>query len=249
MQTTVMTQTVTTATEQIIEKGGNSLNVISLIMLIVLLIVCAVAYLLYRKTGKRTDSGEAAAKTAQDFINVYDLGDNCLYTVDGMAFVYIKIDGMSLEMFEQDELYSLSKTFAKELVSVDFPWKFLSVSRPMDIKETLQHYTELQETSTAGHKALLQQEINELIAMTDRRETLERQHYAVLWGKDDKEHNLALRKRADKLVSIFAQNKIRCEILDKAGIKALLNVVNIPAYSSLETRYDFSDELLRAIIR
>ncbi len=249
MQTTVTTQAVTTAAEQMIEKGGNNLNVISLIMLIVLLIVCAAAFLLYRKAGKGADSGAAAAKTAQDFINVFDLGDNCLYTVDGMVFVYIKIDGMSLEMFEQNELYNLSKTFATELVSVDFPWKFLSVSRPMDIKETLQNYTELQETSTAGHKALLQQEINELISMTNRGETLERQHYAVLWGKDDKELNLPLRKRADKLVNIFAKNKIRCEILSKEGIKALLNVVNIPAYSSLETRYDFSDELLRAIIQ
>ncbi len=247
MQNTMITEAAEAA-EKVVKSG--SPNMIGLIMLIVLLAICAAAYIIYQRTLKKDDNSEAAAaKTAQDLINVFDLGEDCLYTVDGMCFVYIKIDGMSLEMFEQGELSNLSRNFAKDLVSVKFPWEYKSVSRPMDIRETLQNYTELQEISSPGHKALLQQEINELLAMTKRGETLERQHYAVLWDKDDKGLNLPLKKRAEELTKIFSENKINCEILSKEGIYALLNSINTPSYSHIETRYDFSDELLRAIIR
>ncbi len=247
MQDTLITEAAETANKVI--KSGSP-NTIGLIMLIVLLVLCAAAYIIYQHTLKKDNSSEtAAAKTAQDLINVFDLGDDCLYTVDDMCFVYIKIDGMSLEMFEQSELSNLSRKFAKDLVSAKFPWEYKSVSRPMDIRETLQIYTELQEVSSSGHKALLQQEINELLAMTKRGETLERQHYAVIWDKDDKGLNLPLKKRAEELTKIFSENKIHCEVLNKEGIYALLNSINTPSYSHIETRYDFNDELLRAIIQ
>lgn len=243
--------TITEAAEATVERIKSSSSSLSaLIVLIVLLVLCAAAYIAYRFLMKKNDNSEAAAaKTAQEFINVFDIDENCLYTIDGMCFVYLRIDGMSLEMFERGELSNISKNFARSLVSVNFPWKFISVSRPMDIRETLQSYTDLQNSSTPGHKALLQQEINELITMTNRGETLERQHYAVIWGRDDKEHNLPLKKCADELAKIFLENKIHCEVLGKENIISLLNAVNIPAYNHLETKYDFSDELIRAIIR
>lgn len=251
MQDTIITE-VTEAAEAVTGQiKSSSTNIANLVILFIILALCAVGYLWYKSSLKKggINNETAALKTAQDFINVFDLDDKCLNTVDGMCFMYIKIDGMSLELYEQDELYNMSKNLAKGLVSVDFPWKFISVSRPMDIKETLQNYTELQSTSSAGHKALLQQEINELINMTKRGETLERQHYAVIWDKDDKDQNISLKKKADKLTKVFSDNKIHCEMLNNEEIKSLLNFINIPAYSHLETRYDFGDELLRAIIR
>lgn len=240
--------TITQAAEQT-TKGG-SLNITGLIVLILMLVICGVGYYFYKRAAKKGKDGEADnEKTAQELINVFDLGEDCLYTIDGMCFMYIKIDGIPLEMFEQKKLFNSSKVFASGLVAVRFPWKFVSVSRPMDIKETLQYYTDLQETASAGHKALLQQEINELVAMTSRGETLERQHYAVLWDKDDKDGNLQLRKNAEKLVKIFTENKLHCELLRKEGIFGLLNCINNPSYSHIETSYDLSDNLLSAIIK
>lgn len=248
MQNTMITQAAETAAEELVKSKSPDLT--GLIVLIVLLVVCAAAYIIYRQMSKNNGgSKEADAKTAQDLINVFDLGDNCLYTVDGMCFMYIKIDGIPLEMFEQQKLLEQGRSSAKNMVSIKFPWKFESVSRPMDIRETLQNYTDLQEISSPGHKALLQQEINELLAMTNRGETNERQHYAVIWCRDDKEYNIELKKRAETLVKIFSENKIRCEILNKEDIYALLKSINTPSHSNIEARYDFSDDLLRAIIR
>lgn len=236
------------AAEKLAKSGRPDLT--GLIVLIVLLVICGAAYFIYRQmSNKDGGNDEAAEKTAQDFINLFDLGENCLYTVDGMCFMYIKIDGMSLEMFEQKELLAQSRSFAKSMVSVKFPWKYVSVSRPMDIRDTLQKYTDLQEISSPGHKALLQQEINELLAMTSRGETNERQHYAVIWGRDDKEYNIELTRRAETLIKVFSENKVHCEILKREEIYALLKSISTPSYSHIEARYDFSDDLLRAIIR
>lgn len=222
----------------------------SLIILCLLLAACAAGGILYYcyNTWKQDTQSDRAAKTAQDFINVRDIEENnLLYTVDNMVFAYLKIDGMSLEMFEPNELKNISSILAKNLVSVHFPWKFLSVSRPMDIKETLQIYSELQEISSPGHKALLQQEIDGLISMTKRGETIERQHYAVMWEKEGNETQLL--KNSAVLCRILSSSKISCKELDRQEITELCDLVSNPANSRFKQQYDFNDELLRAIIR
>lgn len=60
--------------------------------------------------------GEALAlKTAQEFINVKDIRDKCLYTRDGLVFLYLRIHAISIDLYSKAE-YSL-----------------ISISRPLRI--------------------------------------------------------------------------------------------------------------------
>ncbi len=246
-ETTVFTETAIAdiGGEYYMGRGGNAPNLIILIVIIILAALGGGIYFYWKKkiSGSKTSDG----KTAQNFINVRDTGDKCLYTVDEKVFVYIKIDGISLELYEAEEIQNMSKSLAAELIGLHFPKKFLTVSRPMELKATLQKYTDLKQNATVGHKALLDQEISELVAMAERGETLERQHYAIVWGEENEEE--AVKKNADDLLKALTDSGISAEILDKDGIAGLCNVVNIPAYSHMENSWDFGNELLEAIIR
>ena len=224
-----------------------------LIVLSIAIIGGLAAYIYFKQQEKKKntviDHAAISAKTAQDFINVKDLGDKCLYTIDGYTFAYIRIHGVSLELYSTNELKQTSRDIASGLSKLTEPWKYISVSRPVDVQRTLQLYNELYSQASGGKRALLKHEMLELADMVERGDTLERQHYIIIWGKGESEKNIV--KRAQEIAKIFSSAKISAEILDKSGIAELCNLVNIPAYVHLENgiEAELSDTAMAIIKR
>lgn len=223
-----------------------------IIILAVIIVICLGGYLAFRHFDKKNkpniDRSSIAEKTAQDFVNVVDLGDNCLYTVDGLICAYIKIEGVALELYNENDLKLSSNAIAHGLSKIRHPWKYISVSRPVDVQRTLQIYNDLYTHSSGGKRALLKQEMLELAEMVERGDTLERQHYMMIWGKQEHEKPNDINKRAAEIVGIFNEGGIKSQICDKSQIAELCNLVNIPAYVHLENGADFTTTTM-AIIR
>lgn len=223
----------------------------NIIILLLLLVLGGGAYFYFsiqkKKQNQQTDRAALAEKTAQDFVNVKDVGENFLYTMDGMVYCYVRIDGICPELFSDTELKNISQRLASDLSKIRQPWKFISVSRPIDLKRTLQVYSDIYATAEEGQRVLLKQEMKALAEMANRGDTLERQHYAMVYGnrKDEKQ----IEKSANELAKIFSDNRVNASLLNKKGIVELCNLVNIPAYSHIENRYDFDDAVLEAIIK
>lgn len=92
--------------------------------------------LLFLKTSKKTpqtDAGSAAMQTAQQFINVKDIRDKYLYTRGGMVFIYLRIHAISIDLYSKSEKNVLIKTLTAELSDIQYPFKFMALSRPVDI--------------------------------------------------------------------------------------------------------------------
>lgn len=223
----------------------------NIIILIILVIGSAAAYFYFKfqkkKENAQLDRSALAEKTAQDFVNVRDVGQNTLYTMDGMVYCYVLIDGICPELFSDSELKNISHKLASDLSKVRHPWKFVSVSRPIDLKKTLQVYSDTYAVAEEGRRALLKQEMKELGDMANRGDTLERKHYAIVYGKSNEESKVL--KCAENLAKIFSENRVTASLLNKKGIVELCNLVNIPAYSHIENRYDFDNTILEAMIR
>lgn len=192
-----------------------------------------------KRTRRHSEEEEerklAAQKTAQEFVNAKDLGNNCLYTLDGMIFAYIKIEGLCLELYSKAEQKQICKNLSSALSQVRRPYKYLAVSRPVDISKSLQEYEEMYSTAEGGRKKLLRNEMRELADMVMSGETLERQHYIVIWDTVNRadEHSMSI--AANDIVKKFTENGIRAELVDKKGIVKLCNLVNIPAYVHIES--------------
>lgn len=189
-----------------------------------------------RRSSEEEDARRAAAqKTAQEFVNAKDLGNNCLYTLDGMIFAYIKLEGLCLELFSRQEQKLLCKNLSSALSQIKRPYKYIAVSRPVDISKSLQEYEELYSGAEGGRKKLLKNEMRELADMVMSGETLERQHYIVIWDTVQRADEHSIVTAANDLLKKFTENGISAELVDKKGIVRLCNLVNIPAYVHIES--------------
>lgn len=212
----------------------------SLLFPIIMLAVTLVGggiLLLFLKTSKKnpqTDAGSAAMQTAQQFINVKDIRDKYLYTRGGMVFIYLRIHAISIDLYSKSEKNVLIKTLTAELSDIQYPFKFMALSRPVDISPLITEMSEMLKEAEDKRKELLRQEILQMGGFALSGEIVERQFYIALWEKQEEGIERDLLKRASLLCEKFATGGVTCDILMEKEIVRLINLVNNPSYTHLE---------------
>ena len=181
---------------------------------------------------KQKDAPAAAA--ANEFINVKDICGNFLYTRDGQLLCYLKLTPISIDLYSKTEKRNIVRTLTAEMSATQFPFKFIAVSRPIDISPLLSELHSMLMTSDSKQREILKAEMIEMSNFAMGGDIVERQFYIVLWDKalDGAERELMGRAR------LFAENfngsKISCEILNQQDIVRLCNLVNNPSYTQIE---------------
>lgn len=207
---------------------------------IIVIAICLIGggiflFMMKVSSGRREQTVSVEQQTANDFVNVKDIKDKYLYTRDGYIVMYIKIDPISIELLSEQEKKQLCKSLTAELSSEQKPFKFLAVSRPVDISPLINEYTRiLGTTSDHKQKDLLR---NEMIVMSNYAlsgEVVERQFYIMLWEQYENSVERDISKRCYEFVSKSESCNIRCEILKQNDIVKLCNLINNPAYSNIE---------------
>ena len=193
--------------------------------------------LLFLKTSKKppqTDAGSTAMQTAQQFINVKDIRDKYLYTRGGMVFIYLRIHAISIDLYSKSEKNVLIKTLTAELSDIQYQFKFMALSRPVDISPLITEMSEMLKEAEDKRKELLRQEILQMGGFALSGEIVERQFYIALWEKQEEGIERDLLKRASLLCEKFATGGVTCNILTEKEIVRLINLVNNPSYTHLE---------------
>lgn len=209
--------------------------IIPIIMLTVTLIGGGFLLLFLKADSRKKSTGnDVAVQTAQDFINVKDIKDKVLYTKDQYVFTYLRVHSISTELYSNTEKNILVRTLTAELSDIQYPFKFLAVSRPVDISPVISDMTEMLETAGDKQKELLRQEILEMSSYALSGEVVERQFYIALWDSCEEGCETDLQKRAALLCEKFSASGILCEILGEQEIVRLLNLVHNPGYVHIE---------------
>ena len=193
--------------------------------------------LVYLKQGKKrpqTQEGDGAVQTAQQFINVKDIRDKFLYTRDGWVFVYLRLHAISIDLYSKSEKNILIKTLTAELSDLQYPFKFMALSRPVDISPLIVEMSEQLKEAEGKRKEILRQEILQMGGFALSGEIVERQFYLALWEKQEEGMERDLFKRAALLSEKFAVGNVACEVLGEKEIVRLVNLVHNPAYIHLE---------------
>ena len=208
-----------------------------LIVIIAITLIGGGGFLVYMKIGKKA-SKETAGKeqqTANEFINVKDIRDKYLYTRDNKIMMYIKLSPIAIDLLSEREKKSLTKQLTAELSSEQKPFKFLAISRPVDISPLISDYSQLMtSTSNQRQKELLR---NEMFVMSNYAlsgDVVERQFYIMIWESCEECIEREIAKRCYELSSKFESCGISSEILNQQDIVRLCNLVNNPAYSHIE---------------
>jgi len=207
---------------------------------IIVIAICLIGggiflFMMKVSTGRREQTVSVEQQTANDFVNVKDIKDKYLYTRDGHIVMYIKIDSISIELLSEQEKKQLCKSLTAELSSEQKPFKFLAVSRPVDISPLINEYTKIiGTTSDRKQKDLLRNEMLVMCNYALSGEVVERQFYIMLWEQYENSVERDISKRCYEFVSKFESSNIRCEILKQNDIVKLCNLINNPAYSNIE---------------
>lgn len=208
---------------------------------IIMIMVCAAlggdAFLFIRLSDKRKKQVAAAdgqQKTANEFVNVKDIKGKYLYTRDQLVLCYLKINPITIDLFSKGEKHQLVKQLTASMSGIQHPFKFLAVSRPVDITPLIFELSAALATSDPKQKELLKQEILEMTTFALSGEVVERQFYIVLWEKADEGAEKELLVKAKDFAGNLDDCGIGCEILEQQDIVRLCNLINNPAYMHLE---------------
>ena len=194
-------------------------------------------FLLILKNGKKkpvANEENAAMQTAQEFINIKDIKDRFLYTKDGMTLIFLRLHAISIDLYSKSEKSVLIKQLTAELSDIQYPFKFMAVSRPVDISPLINDLTAMLKNSDEKRKELLRQEILQMSSYALSGEIVERQFYISLWDKYEDGIEKDIYKRAALLAEKFTTNGIGCEVIGEKEIVRLINLVHNPSYVHLE---------------
>jgi len=214
-----------------------------IIMLTVTLVGGGLLLLVLKHTKKRPASDETtmAIQTAQQFINVRDVKDRHLYTRDGLVLCFLRIHAISIDLYSKGEKNNLIRQLTAELSDIQYPFKFMAISRPVDISPLISDMQGMLKTADDRRKELLRQEILQMSSYALSGDIVERQFYISVWEHYEDGVEKDLYKRAALLAEKFTTNGIGCDVLTEKEIVRLLNLVNNPSYTHLEdTEYEAS---------
>ena len=114
-----------------------------IIMLTITFMGSGLFFLIQKQKKPKIQTGEetSAIQTAQEFIHVKDIKENYLYTTSGFVFAYVRIHSISMDLYSKAEKHLFIRQLTAELSDILYPFKFLAVSRPVDISPVI---TEMQ---------------------------------------------------------------------------------------------------------
>lgn len=188
----------------------------------------------HSRPGNQTGGNIHAIQTAQEFINVKDIRDRYLYTKDGLILVFIRIHSISTDLFSKAEKYSLIRQLTAELSDIQYPFKFMAVSKPVDISPVITDMQAMLKEADDRRKELLRQEILQMSGFALSGEIVERQFYVSLWAQAEDGAEKELSRRAGLFAEKFSGCGISGNILGEKEIVQLLNLVHNPSYTHLE---------------
>ena len=150
-------------------------------LVMILICVAFLGVILVMSTGgkKKTEGVEVAA---QDFMNVRDIVDHVLYTMDDYCISYVKIQPPMSSLWSKQEKRMKTNTIVAEASKDREGWMLTAVSRPMDITYLVNQYRTLRDnTDNPYRKKILKEEIRELKKKVIAGEAVERQFYLKIW--------------------------------------------------------------------
>ncbi|WP_339310868.1 hypothetical protein [Paenibacillus sp. FSL M7-0896] len=207
---------------------------------IIVLLLCllgggVVLLRLMKSKSKSNITTDLAMQTAQEFVQVQDIHGNFLHTQDGWLMSYVRIFPISLDLLSTSEKRMLISKLTAELSSFNYPFKFLAVSRPVDISPLISELSALLSTADPKQKELLRQEMLEMNTLTLSGEVVERQFYLILWQRQNDGTERDLLDKAKRLAQHFEDGQVQTQLLKQQDIVQLCNLVNNPSYTHLET--------------
>lgn len=184
-------------------------------------------------------------QSLNDFLNIKDIKDNYLYTLDGQVILFIKVFPINIELLSDDELEVKMDANSIEFSNEQYPYKILVIPRAVDISEHIREQEELKKT--LDDEVCIKIINNRIIATTEiveNKNIIENEFYIMIYDnfKDNIENEL--NKRANNWIKRLKNCELKSEILEEREIVLLIKSFTIPEFARTEGT-DYADNIVK----
>lgn len=184
-------------------------------------------------------------KSLNEFLNIKNIDENFLYTLDNKIITFIKVYPINTELFSEEELENKMDSMSVEFSNEQYPYSIFVVPRKVDISDYIKEQEEL--------KKNIQDEISIKIVekrmvatheMVADRNIIENEFYLYIWEDDSENVKEKILKRANNWRKRFKDCGFETEILEKTQIILLSKSFTIPEFARKEDT-NYGDSIVR----
>lgn len=184
-------------------------------------------------------------QSLNEFLNIKDIKDNYLYTLDGEVILFIKVFPINIELLSDEELEVKMDANSIEFSNEQYPYKILVIPRAVDISEHIREQEELKKT--LDDEVCIKIINNRIIATTEiveNKNIIENEFYIMIYDnfKDNIENEL--NKRANNWIKRLKNCELKSEVLEERDIILLIKSFTIPEFARTEVT-DYADNIVK----
>lgn len=207
---------------------------------IVMLCLCALAgggwlyydkvYLAKKTQAQENEDDNPAQKSTAEFINVKDIGENAIFTLDGKIITCYRITPINIDLLTDEEKDTAIGITTAGLSAIKEPFKLLSIQKPYDIAPYIADLMAKYKDSDDTRKRIIMKEVAALNSLGSSSQITDRQCFLIYWS------SVTSMKRYDKKRTAFAkcwdEAQVGLEMLDTKELVRLCNMVYNPSFTT-----------------
>jgi len=211
------------------------------IIIIILCLLSFAGYFTYIRIIEpklKEKKNNAEIESANLAINVKDIGENEIFTLDSKVISIFRVRPVNVDLFTQSEKESYVSTLTGSLAGIKIPYKIISLPRPFDIQPFIETLMSQKKNSNDIQKKIINEEIAQLHNLVATGQIVERHFYVIVW--DDIKGDY-VKSRSD-FVRAWQDGNVEAALLNQQEIVRLCNLIFNPSFI-----VDEDEELLPTI--
>lgn len=186
-------------------------------------------------------------KSINEFLNIKNIEENFLYTLDEQVILFIRINPINTNLFSEEELEIKMNSMSIEFCNEQYPYTVFIIPRKVDITDYIKEQEvlkrKLQDETSIN---IVEKRILETHQLVANKNIIENEFYLLIWDNDSEDIKEKLNKRANTWMKRFKNCEFQTRILNKSEIILLVKSFTIPEFARKEdTNYDDSIVTIR----
>ena len=186
-------------------------------------------------------------KSINEFLNIKNIEENFLYTLDEQVILFIRINPINTNLFSEEELEIKMNSMSIEFCNEQYPYTVFIIPRKVDITDYIKEQEalkrKLQDETSIN---IVEKRILATHQLVANKNIIENEFYLLIWDNDSEDIKEKLNKRANTWMKRFKNCEIQTKILNKSEIILLVKSFTIPEFARKEdTNYDDSIVTIR----
>lgn len=184
-------------------------------------------------------------KSLNEFLNIKNIDENFLYTLDNKVITFIKVYPINTELFSEEELENKMDSMSVEFSNEQYPYSIFVIPRKVDISDYVKEQEELKKNIQDEISIkIVEKRIIATHELVADKNIIENEFYLYIWEEDSDNVKEKILKRANNWKKRFKDCGFETEILEKTQIILLAKSFTIPEFARKES-VDYDDSIVR----